>query len=204
IAQRAAERRAALAGDEAGIADTVAAIERQAVIDLAGVVGGYRQRRPVHAQLAGDIADRVVAGGQPRRGERVAAGVDRALRRPAIAQRAPERRAALAGDEAGIADTVSAVERQAVIDLAGVVGGYRQRRLVHAQLAGDIADRVIAGGQPRRGERVAAGVDRALRRPAIAQRAAERRAALAGDEAGIADTVAAVERQAVIDLALVV
>ncbi len=119
-------------------------------------------RRRVDRERAGRVGDRVVAARKPARGDGVRAGVEGRRLRGAVARAAGtgervahgagERRGGVRADEHRVVDTEA--RRRPPVRNRLVVGGDRQRRLVHGDRVGcRRRARVSAARGLRRGER---------------------------------------------------
>ena len=105
--------------------------------------GRKRDRFLVDGQRAVDVAERIIARGVALRRDEIATGIGRALRGTRIGERTTQRGVVLTQHKAAIAHPVAAGVGRTVIGLAGVGGCYCQRRLVHRQRAGAVADGVV-------------------------------------------------------------
>ena len=147
------------AGGEAGNALLLA------VVGHLTAIGGDGSLGLTDIQATCGVADGVVVGAQAADAEVIVAGVDRALCATTVDQRAAKHADILAIDEAAVADAVAASEGEAIVSLAGVVGGYGERGLVDGQGGIGVADVVAllariqpVQAEPSIGGAVAAGI----------------------------------------------
>ena len=199
--KRATQHGARLAVHQSHITDSavvrgVVEIARQ----LRVVVRPHGEGSLADRQGAVHVGDHVVAGRQAEGGDDVAACVHRALAGAAVRDRPREHGGGLAVHEARVGHPVAAGVGQAVVGLGVARRRDGERDGADRERSGGESDGVVVRSQSGGRDGICACVDRALRRTAVGERAAERRGVLGVDETDVGHAVAAREGKAVVIL----